>query len=80
MRNRRGMQAGWQPVEGSYEEAVLSWQEQIELTFRRRELLPRAGIQRERETRCVAHGPVCRAEPQERLRQAEPDWVTSDTD
>ena len=28
----------WPPLQGSYEEAVLSWQEQIEMSFRRREL------------------------------------------
>ena len=29
---------GWLPLQGSYEEAVLSWYEQIDLSFRRREL------------------------------------------
>ncbi len=29
---------GWFPQRGSYEEAVLSWYEQIEASFRRREL------------------------------------------
>ena len=28
----------WQPLRGSYEEAVLSWHEQIEMSFRRREM------------------------------------------
>jgi len=28
----------WPPLQGSYEEAVLSWHEQIEMSFRRREL------------------------------------------
>ena len=34
----RSREAGWFPARGSYEEAVLSWYEQIELSFRRREL------------------------------------------
>ena len=29
---------GWFPLRGSWEEAVLSWNEQIESSFRRREL------------------------------------------
>ncbi|GEM_PF-1637043 len=29
---------GWLPLQGSYEEAVLSWYEQIESSFRRRDL------------------------------------------
>jgi hypothetical protein len=28
---------GWLPVQGSYEESVMSWHEQIELSFRRRD-------------------------------------------
>lgn len=31
-------EVGWFPLRGSYEEAVLSWYEQIELSFRRRQL------------------------------------------
>ena len=30
--------AGWNPLRGSYEEAVLSWYEQVEMSFRRRAL------------------------------------------
>ncbi len=30
------IRTGWLPVQGSYEESVMSWQEQIELSFRRR--------------------------------------------
>jgi hypothetical protein len=30
--------SGWFPLRGSYEEAVLSWHEQIEMSFRRRQL------------------------------------------
>ena len=33
----RASDGTWGPAEGSYEEAVLSWQEQIEASFRRRE-------------------------------------------
>ena len=41
-------EAGWFPLRGSYEEAVLSWYEQVEMSFRRRALeAQRAG----RETR-----------------------------
>ncbi len=29
---------GWNPLRGSYEEAVLSWYEQVEMSFRRRAL------------------------------------------
>lgn len=36
-RSRNG-NVGWFPVRGSYEEAVLSWQEQIDQSFRRRDL------------------------------------------
>ena len=28
---------GWFPLRGSWEEAVLSWNEQVEISFRRRE-------------------------------------------
>ena len=35
---RQGNEVGWFPAGGSYEEAVLSWHEQIEMSFRRREL------------------------------------------
>ena len=38
MEKLRSREAGWSPARGSYEEAVLSWYEQIELSFRRREL------------------------------------------
>ena len=31
-------EVGWSPAQGSYEEAVLSWQEQIDQSFRRRYL------------------------------------------
>jgi len=34
----RSKETGWFPARDSYEEAVLSWYEQIELSFRRREL------------------------------------------
>jgi hypothetical protein len=38
MGNQRTDEGGWFPLRGSYEEAVLSWYEQIEMSFRRREL------------------------------------------
>lgn len=34
----RNDNVGWFPAQGSYEEAVLSWQEQIDQSFRRRDL------------------------------------------
>ena len=38
MDRERVRDEGWLPLQGSYEEAVLSWYEQIDLSFRRREL------------------------------------------
>ena len=29
---------GWSPLQDSYEESVLSWYEQVEMSFRRRQL------------------------------------------
>jgi len=37
-RQQSTAEAGWFPLRGSYEEAVLSWYEQVELSFRRRAL------------------------------------------
>ena len=34
----RTQDVGWFPTRGSYEEAVLSWHEQIDQSFRRRQL------------------------------------------
>ncbi len=34
----RTNEVGWFPARGSYEEAVLSWHEQIDQSFRRRDL------------------------------------------
>ncbi len=34
----RSNEVGWFPAQGSYEEAVLSWHEQIDQSFRRRHL------------------------------------------
>jgi hypothetical protein len=34
----RNTEVGWSPAQGSYEEAVLSWHEQIDQSFRRRYL------------------------------------------
>jgi len=34
----RGRDVGWYPARGTYEEAVLNWQEQIDQSFRRRDL------------------------------------------
>lgn len=36
----RTQEVGWFPARGSYEEAVLSWHEQIDQSFRRRQLQP----------------------------------------
>lgn len=38
MERQGTIEAGWSPLRGSYEEAVLSWYEQIEMSFRRRAL------------------------------------------
>lgn len=38
MEKGRATEGGWFPLRGSYEEAVLNWYEQIEASFRRREL------------------------------------------
>jgi hypothetical protein len=38
MEKGRATEGGWFPLRSSYEEAVLSWHEQIEASFRRREL------------------------------------------
>jgi len=40
----RVREEGWLPLQGSYEEAVLSWYEQIDLSFRRRELETQRGL------------------------------------
>jgi len=34
---RQEIREGWFPLRGSWEEAVLSWNEQVEISFRRRE-------------------------------------------
>jgi len=40
------MEVGWSPLQGSYEEAVLSWYEQVDMSFRRRALeARRAGLE-----------------------------------
>ena len=38
-------EVGWNPLRGSYEEAVLSWYEQVEMSFRRRALESRRARQ-----------------------------------
>lgn len=38
MEKTRLQDVGWFPMSGSYEEAVLSWHEQIDQSFRRRQL------------------------------------------
>lgn len=38
MERHGSSESGWFPLRGSYEEAVLSWYEQIEMSFRRRAL------------------------------------------
>jgi hypothetical protein len=40
MERIRAQDIGWSPARGSYEEAVLSWQEQIDQSFRRRQWEP----------------------------------------
>ena len=42
-------QVGWFPLRGSWEEAVLSWNEQVEISFRRRELAARKPTPEPRE-------------------------------
>ena len=56
----------WPPLQGSYEEAVLSWHEQIEMSFRRRELeaqseRPEGARQQEVEPQSL---PAVSAEPE----------------
>ena len=51
-RTREG-EVGWFPAKGSYEEAVLSWQEQIEMSFRRRELGTRRAVLGPRDSGAV---------------------------
>ena len=51
-RTRRS-EVGWFPAKGSYEEAVLSWQEQIEMSFRRRELGARRAVLGPRDSEAV---------------------------
>jgi hypothetical protein len=46
-------EGSWSPAEGSYEEAVLSWQEQIEASFRRREFGPQKASQEPRSKDAV---------------------------
>lgn len=36
--NGRTLEVGWLPLRDSYEEAVLTWYEQVESSFRRRRL------------------------------------------
>jgi hypothetical protein len=39
---------GWSPLQGSYEEAVLSWYEQVDMSFRRHALDQRRAAQESR--------------------------------
>jgi len=39
MVKERSAPMGWVPLAGSYEEAVLSWHEQVDASFRQREAL-----------------------------------------
>lgn len=45
MERARTNEAGWSPARGSYEEAVLTWYEQIDESFRRRELAAQRAVQ-----------------------------------
>jgi hypothetical protein len=36
-RTDRGSQAEWHPLRGSWEESVLTWNEQVDLSFRRQD-------------------------------------------
>jgi hypothetical protein len=36
-RTGRDSQAGWYPLRGSWEESVLTWNEQVDLSFRRQD-------------------------------------------
>jgi len=58
MEKGRVTEAGWFPLQGSYEEAVLSWYEQIESSFRRRELEARKADQEARRLRGNDRQPV----------------------
>jgi len=40
MEDERSVQTAWVPLADSYEEAVLSWYEQVEASFRQREVSP----------------------------------------
>ncbi len=64
MAKAQGNEVVWQPLQGSYEEAVLSWHEQIEMSFRRREMeaqreLPEGALRQEVEPQSL---PVVSAE------------------
>jgi hypothetical protein len=58
MERNRATEGGWFPLRGSYEEAVLSWYEQIEASFRRRELEVRRTSQDARRARTNGQQPV----------------------
>ena len=61
-------EVGWGPLLGSYEEAVLSWHEQVEKAFaesRHRDLAP--GSAEPRGDQVQAGGPVTRLRAGERL-------------
>lgn len=56
---RQDISIGWSPARGSYEEAVLSWHEQIDQSFRRQSesqrttLDSRIAIARERQSLAI---------------------------
>jgi hypothetical protein len=58
MEKGRATEAGWFPLQGSYEEAVLSWYEQIESSFRRREMEARRAEQEARRVQSGDSQPV----------------------
>ncbi len=56
---RRGDEVGWYPRTGSYEEAVLTWYEQVELSFRHRRLAAeRTSEELETSRQAEAHPPA----------------------
>ncbi len=58
MEKSRVTEGGWFPLRGSYEEAVLSWHEQIEASFRRRELEIQRASQDARRARTDGRQPL----------------------
>jgi hypothetical protein len=64
MDRQAATEVSWSPLQGSYEEAVLSWYEQVEMSFRRRQI----------ESERTGHEARTRAE-QVRPQPAAPDYT-----